>query len=134
MALQALTQTKNLQLAEIAEDARANQSGLRSADPSCLLSAEEAFFWCALLAVADGFCLLSEPPPPPPPPPPCEVAQVSGPPSFHDAGDCAPARCAAPYFLDQVALRCPPPPPFPSTYNPHLLHYVARRRPGSFNP
>ena len=47
MALQALTQTKNLQLAEIAEDARANSSGLRTPATTCLLSAEEAFFWCA---------------------------------------------------------------------------------------
>jgi hypothetical protein len=45
--LQALTQTKNLQLGEIAEDARANETGLRSPDSAFLLSAEEAFFWYA---------------------------------------------------------------------------------------
>ena len=44
-ALKALTAAGNLQLSEIASDAMANCSGLRSLRGCALLSPEEAFFW-----------------------------------------------------------------------------------------
>ena len=44
-ALRALAEAKRLDLGEMAKEAQANSSGLRS-PPGCeLLSAEEAFFW-----------------------------------------------------------------------------------------
>ena len=44
-ALKALAAAGNLQLSEIASDAKTNCSGLRSPQGYALLSSEEAFFW-----------------------------------------------------------------------------------------